>query len=304
MATVSHSEVENYLMCRRRHYYGYGLSLERINTSNSLSRGTTGHKLQEVLYRTILSAGDDPKAQRAAFDNAVSKTWAEFKELAKHPHFDDDKHISMQEMIFDWYIPNEPFVRQGWQILAVEQEFNLLYDPDTDAHYPFVIDLIAYDPFGALVVIDHKFLYDFYTMEASRLQPQVPKYIGALRGLNYKVDYGVYNMIRTRPLKVSSRNIPTDRVDQIELHPSNQRVVRTFEEQIGAAKEIQDLKLLPIEEQDRRAYRTANKMVCQHCSFKDLCAMELEGGNVNLLKRTEFKQRARRTFVETSEDAE
>jgi len=72
-------------------------------------------------------------------------------------------------------------------------------------------------------------------------------------------------------------------------------------EQLGVAAEIQALKELPIEEQDKRAYRTANKMVCQSCSFRDLCSTELMGGNVELMKQTEYKVRERREFAIPSE---
>jgi len=91
-------------------------------------------------------------------------------------------------------------------------------------------------------------------------------------------------------------------VDYLEIKPSAQRVIRTFEEQINAANEIQTRKSWPIEEQERTAYRTANKMVCNSCSFKDLCTMELSGGNVPLLMRTEYRQRTRRQFNEVSEE--
>lgn len=302
MPSVSHSEIESFLQCRRKHYYSYGLSIERVNTSNALARGTAGHAVLESFYRTLLSAGPDPKLQRLAFDNALSVAWQTFNELPTG--YDDSRHLELQAILFDWYFPNEPFVRQGWQVLAVEKEFNLEYDPDTHAQYPFVVDLILFDPMGATVVVDHKFVYDFYSIRDTRLMPQIPKYIGALRGLNYRVDYGVYNMLRTRPLKTSSKNDVLDRSLTLEMHPSGQRVMRSFEEQIGAAREVQARKALPIEEQEKIAYRTANKTVCQHCSFVDICEIELEGGNAPLMLKSEYRPRKRRNHIEVSDDAD
>ena len=80
------------------------------------------------------------------------------------------------------------------------------------------------------------------------------------------------------------------------LKPNNTRIVTTFMEQLGVAAEIQALKELPLETQEKRAYRTANKMICQSCSFRDLCSTELMGGNVELMKKTEYKIRERKEF--------
>jgi hypothetical protein len=84
------------------------------------------------------------------------------------------------------------------------------------------------------------------------------------------------------------------------LKPNPARVKTTFLEQIHVADEVQALKSLPIEKQEERAFRVANKMVCQSCSFRDLCSTELIGGNVELMLRTEYKIRERREFTTTS----
>ena len=195
------------------------------------------------------------------------------------------------------YFANEFMVQNGWRVLAVEQEVNLLYNEQTDSRYPFVVDMIMEDKDGKIVVIDHKFVYDFYTPEQTDLQPQIPKYIGALRAMNYPVAYGAYNMLRTRKLK-------TPAADSMQyfmiLKPNKDRVLNTFMEQLGVAAEIQALKELPIEDQSRRAYRTANKMVCQSCSFRDICSTELMGGNTELMLKTEYKLRERRVIGVTN----
>ena len=147
---------------------------------------------------------------------------------------------------------------------------------------------------GRIVVIDHKFVYDFYTPEQTDLQPQIPKYIGALRALEYDVAYGAYNMLRTR--KVKTPTADGNNYFMI-LKPNAERVLNTFMEQLGVAAEIQALKELSLDDQNKRAYRTANKMVCQSCSFRDICSTELVGGNVELMKKTEYKIRERREFA-------
>jgi hypothetical protein len=297
MPSVSHSEVDSYLLCRRKHYYGYGLSLERINQSNSLATGTAGHKVLEVFYRTILDGGQTCEEQKDVFEAGLTAARDAFAEIVREGYEDASSRARLEDILFDeeWgYFANEFFVNNGWRILAVEAEYNLLYDEDSQATYPFVVDMVVQDTEGRYVVVDHKFVYDFYTPEQTDLQPQIPKYIGALRALGYEIAYGAYNMLRTRKIKA-----PTAENMQylLILKPNKERVVNTFMEQLGVAAEIQALKELSIEDQNKRAYRTANKMVCQSCSFRDICSTELVGGNVELMKKTEYKIRERREFA-------
>jgi len=296
MPSVSHSEVDSYLLCRRKHYYGYGLSLERISTSQSLATGTAGHRILEAFYAHLLSLSDTAEGQLENFDLGLERAQAVYREVVEEGYEDANNRALLYDMLFheEWgYFHNEFMVRNGWKVLAVEAEFSLIYDTDTDSSYPFVVDMIVEDPEGRYVVIDHKFVYDFYTPAQTDLQPQIPKYIGALRAMNHQIAYGAYNMVRTRKLKTPT----TDSMQYFMiLKPNTDRVLNTFMEQLGVAAEIQALKELTIEEQDKRAYRTANKMVCQSCSFREICSTELIGGNTKLMLKTEYKIRERRVI--------
>jgi hypothetical protein len=301
MPSVSHSEVDSYLLCRRKHYYGYGLSLQRVRESDSLATGVAGHATLEAFYRTIIDNGITVEEQQAAFDKALDAAAKKYDELKADGFQEANRRASLYEILFhsDYgYFNNEFFVKNGWRVLAVEAEYNLQYDDETKATYPFVVDMIVQDPEGNYVVIDHKFVYDFYTPEATDLQPQIPKYIGALRALGHEIAYGGYNMLRTRTLK---ERTPESNNYFMILKPNATRITTTFMEQLGVAAEIQALKELPLENQEKRAYRTANKMICQSCSFRDLCSTELMGGNVELMKKTEYKIRERKEFSLPSE---
>lgn len=291
MPSVSHSEVDSYLLCRRKHYYGYTLSLQRVQESAALAMGTAGHKVLEVFYNAILEG--------ATFDNALAGAKSVSDELRKDVNVPANR-ANIFDVLFDFYFPNEPFVKEGYKILAVEKEFNLKYDEENDLSYPFVVDLIVESPDGKTIVVDHKFVYDFYNYEASIMQPQIPKYVGALRALNYKIDHGMYNMIRTRKLKEPDFDSMCQRLD---VKPEPERVRQVFTEQIAVASEIQKIKQHTPEQQADGAYRVANKMVCQSCSFLDVCRTELSGGNVKLMIQTEYKIRERKEFAVSEEKA-
>jgi hypothetical protein len=301
MPSVSHSEVDSYLLCRRKHYYGYSLSLERVSTSHSLATGTAGHRILETFYKTLLSAGETADKQLNAWDQAITTAQQEYETIVSEGYEDAPNRALLHDILFndDWgYFANEYMTRAGWTIMAVEAEFSLVYDEDKQSSYPFVVDMIVKDTEGRFVVIDHKFVYDFYTPEQTDLQPQIPKYIGALRAMNYEIGYGAYNMLRTRKLKTPDSGSMNY---FMILKPNTERVLNTFMEQLGVAAEIQALKELPIEDQSKRAYRTANKMVCQSCSFRDICSTELIGGNTQLMLKTEYKIRERRVIGATNE---
>lgn len=301
MPSVSHSEVDSYLLCRRKHYYGYGLSLERVTTSQSLATGTAGHRVLEAFYRHLLELASTAEGQLERFDIALKRAEEEYDAIIAEGFEEPSNRAQLFDILFnhDWgYFANEFMVRNGWTIVAVEKEFSLVYDEESDSKYPFVVDLVVRDPKGDYVVIDHKFVYDFYTPAQTDLQPQIPKYIGALRALDYQIAYGAYNMLRTRKLKTPA----SDSMQYfMMLKPNPDRVLNTFMEQLGVAAEIQALKELSIEEQDKRAYRTANKMVCQSCSFREICSTELMGGNTELMLRTEYKIRERRVIGAANE---
>lgn len=289
MPSVSHSEVDSYLLCRRKHYYGYTKSLQRVQESAALAMGSAGHKVLEEFYTAIVR-GD-------SFDEALEEAKIVADELRQQVNIPANR-ANIFDTLFDIYFPNEPLVKEGWEILAVEKQFNLEYDPDTQAQYPFVVDIIAKSPEGKVVVIDHKFVYDFYNYEASIMQPQIPKYIGALRALNYKIDHGAYNMIRTRKLKESTAD---GMIAWLDVKPEPARVQQVFKEQIAVASDIMAIKSLDEKQQDEHAYRVANKMVCQSCSFLDICRTELSGGNSKLMIQTEYKIRERKEFVVSEE---
>lgn len=299
MTSVSHSEVDSFLLCRRKHYYGYVKSYQRVRESSSLAMGSAGHRVLEVFYKTILDAGTTLADQAKAVTKATLAAKQEMDYLAREVEIPSNR-ANIFQTLNDFYFPNEPFVANGWLVQGVEKQFNLEYDAENNLQYPFVVDLIVVSPEGQTVVVDHKFVYDFYTYEASIMQPQIPKYIGALRALNYKIDYGMYNMVRTRKMKESDF---TSMCHLLAVKPEPIRVKQVFMEQIGVANEIARLSSLSDEERDAVSFRVANKMVCQSCSFLDLCRTELTGGNSKLMIETEYKIRERKQ-IPVSEEAE
>jgi len=359
MPSVSHSRADGYLLCRRKDYYGYTLGLQRVSDQDSMALGSAGHKCLEVLYKHVLDAGTTRKAQKAALKSGFKAMYEQYLQFVKEGWEDRDDRMPLKD-ILKRYVDLEPFVSQGWLVKGVEQEFLLEYDPDTQSRFRFVIDLILEDPEGRTAIVDHKFIFDFYGPDAAAIQGQVPKYIGALRGLGHKAHYGIYNMLRTRKIRgekklkgqlvedlekagveahsvvvtqhdfdqtelaeVSLKTLTVDKLtvlakehkldlyagptdgqvhDILYIRPSAARVVRTFQEQVDVASEITERELLPVEVIERTAFRTANKMVCNGCSFRDLCEAQLAGQSVKLMMSTEYQTKEKRPEIEVSQE--
>lgn len=309
--SVSHSRVESYLRCQRQEYYSYGRKIQKSDTSTALALGTAIHSVLERLYSTVLAAGMSKAKQRAAYPDAVEAALARVEELYAEGFVDSEKRAPLR-LIIEKYLQREPLIDNTWRedddrqwlIMAVEKEFRLEWDPESKSSYPFVIDLIAKDPEGYVTVIDNKGVYDLYSYEKIELMPQIPKYIGALRALGYKVgNYGVYNMLRTRPDTKAGRPLSEWARFQ-EMKVSGTRVQRTFEEQIVTSVRVHQLDLLSPEERDRQAVRSAaGTDTCERmCDFRELCVEELRGGNTAVLMRSLYEPKKKREKIEVSRE--
>lgn len=332
MTHVSHSEVEAFLICRRRHWYGYVKRIRSRKPGIALAYGTAGHSVLAAYYETILQAGTTRTAQFRAQKAALAAAEAKMDEVyAEGFREDEEKQANLRTQLFDLYFPNEPFVKEGWLIEAVEVEKDLEVDEGLD--FKFVIDLIATDPQGKRVVIDHKFKNRFDDTETITLLPQISKYIAALRADGLKVAYGMYNEIRTAKVrgakKLKGALIETlaeagqtpvagltvdmltelctklgleiyagptldQAVMQLKLKPGNVQVINTFTEQLNVMDEIVERKRLPIEVQETTAYRTSNPLACKYCDYRLLCEADLTGQNSKLLMDSEYEVKPKR----------
>lgn len=309
--SVSHSRVEAYLRCRRQEFYGYGRKLQRVETSTALALGSAIHSVLEALYRHVLSAGMSKKAQREAYPEGVKKALARVEDIYAEGFTDSDKRAPLR-LIIEKYLQREPFIDNAWRedddrqwlVMAVEKEFSLIWDDETNAQYPFIIDLIMKDPDGYTIVVDNKGVYDLYSYDNTQLMPQIPKYIGALRALGYKVgNYGVYNMLRTRPAPKTKERPLSEWAFSMSFDVSATRVQRSFMEQVSASRMVHELDSLDPEERDLRALRVNNPDICNRmCDFRDLCVEELRGGNTAILLKTEYKVKEKRAKIEVSRE--
>lgn len=276
---TSHSEVESFLMCERRHYYAYGKRLQSKSPSRDLVRGLLGHSGLEFYYN-LLKANKSTNikdfinpTRELVFDNA-----SEYGETGSE--MAGEVAVLLTEYI-KYYFERD----REMQILEVEGHHKI---PINEQFYiEMVVDLVA-RTWNGIVAFDHKFTYDFYSPIQLRLNPQLPKYVKALELAGLPVDKAYYNLIRYRVTK-DNRDNPEAKFRREQVPLSANRVERTINEQIEVAKEILTLKDWPLEVWEESVVRTANNMACQRCPFKTICAMDLEGKDTTLEEQFSFK---------------
>lgn len=297
---VSHSEAESFLSCRRKHFYGYikNGGLKPNVSAAALSAGSFVHECLETYYNVCLAAGDTNKKQRGAHKEAVAAARAHYDAQIKKGEFTDEPrsgYRTIEEALFTHYFPNESLVRAGWIIQAVELKVSLEIDlgDDMEYQYPFVVDLIALDPDGKTVVIDHKFVYDFYSGEDVELLSQLPKYLGALRAGEFPADYAAYNMIRKRSKKDAKIE---DVVKFLPSRPTTHQVQDVMGEQIAVAADVIGIRAAGEEAAEQMAYRSAGTITCRGCDFRDICTSERVGGDISAALAIDFTVKSDKPF--------
>jgi hypothetical protein len=198
--------------------------------------------------------------------------------------------IKLVQLLIDYF---ELYRDCDWEILEVEKEFKV--EVSDDLTMPVVVDLIVRVPGKGIHVVDHKFSYDLYNPDVMDINPQLPKYVAALRLSGIAVQGAIYNEIRYREFK--DPKPPSQLMRRTPITLTSKRVTTTVAEQIKAAKRIDYLRSLPQEEWEDKILRVANSNVCKSCPFTNICINDLNGYPRQALLEHGYKKRVRRQIA-------
>ncbi len=273
---VSHSEVDTYLLCQRRHYYAFGEKIQKRHLSESLQRGIAGHSMMEAFFTEFKKSN--------SFNYSLDRVDYRFGQLLS-PMMDPKELKILTELqvrIVGYLRHYENTIRQ-WDIRYVEHTFRVPLDQSIipGLVFAFTPDLIFWHH-GRFNVVDWKFPYNFYGAVEKSLLPQIPKYLSALRMLGMIVGKGYYGMIRYRTLK--EPNAP--QMYKLEEHtPNRANLERTWKEYYQVVQEIAHLKTQYGSNWESKVKRVGNQLVCRSCAFKELCAAEKDGSDGIRIRR-------------------
>jgi len=275
MRRISNSEAACWLTCKRKYFYEFDLNLEPKVVGQALGRGVLLHDVL-ALYYERLKAG---VSHNVAVVDARARLQTFMASLPMETVMEVDRLL---QGYWNYYQGDK-----DWEILEVEKSYDL---PLTEEYeYALRLDLLVrVRSTGAIVLVDHKTTYDFWSADDLDLNPQFPKYIGSLRANGVAVDYALLNQIRTRSIKNPDAN---DLFRRVDYRPSRQKVANAIREQVIVNQEIVKHRSLPIEVRGNMATRVLNKQICKYCDMKPLCMSEYDGGEIKHMVDNDYKQR-------------
>jgi hypothetical protein len=280
----SHSEVESYLQCERRHFYSYGHEIQGIYTSEALERGIMIHAALATYYEEL--KGGATKAV------AEAKGYQTLAQLGNDSQAYDGVKLLAQcaDLLIAYF---NHYRDEDIEVLAVETEYLV---PITDDYSLQVrIDLICRVA-GRVIVRDHKVIYDFYNAKKTDLQSQLPKYLAGLWSMQEspKIDLLEYNEIRHRTTE-ENKHDPSLRFRHTEVPITRQRVLTTLTEQLQVAKRIASLRAKGLDEWGKTVVR--NSSACGNCPFTNICTAELNGEDIEMIKKYDYRPKTKRAAM-------
>lgn len=280
---ISNSEVSSWLTCQRQYRYAYDLKLEPIPTGKSaLGTGIAAHEGFQAYNRARVAGADHMEGIRAQDQMLMGLIGN------SRAHQDDVYQAKILCSVYHNHYGDEfPY----FEIIDAEQTVDL---PLTDGFtMPLRYDLYYIDKrTGKYVLSDYKTTYDFWTDARIKLSPQFAKYFASFRNNSMPVDICRLDQIRTRWKKVADRTFD-ELFKRIEVLPSKAKMAGTLRQHIIASQRIVEYRELPDEVRPEVALPSLNWLVCSQCSYKSLCAAELDGldkVSMDLIKSTEYKQ--------------
>lgn len=283
MYVVSNTEVTTWSLCKRQHFYrfnwgGTGIEPKWFNLPLYLYRGIIGHEAKAAYYSAMKEGLTIAECKRAAF--AVLQR-ERVKIAFQRP--DDYEHmeiINQLKTLIDLYA--HYYDEESFRVLEVETVHQVSISVDT--LYSLRLDLLVEYTRGKfkghVMVMDHKFVYNFFNAVKIKLDSQFPKYIKTVADdLGIIIKYGVINQIRHRTIKDATPDQIFKR-ELISLSPTKMQGI--WDEQKRIAEKIVHGNEEPL--------RTLSGLSCRSCLFHMVCDTELEGEPIDNLVKTQFQK--------------
>lgn len=264
---ISNSEVNTFQTCERQHYYAFREALKpKKGHSKSLTRGIVGHEALELYY----------KAKRKGFSKEVCTQQligAVESEIPKYPEYSQELYqlISVLQRYVEYYW-DEP-----WKILEVESTHSTLLGNST-VKYGLRLDLLVEVTSGRdkgqIIIVDHKFVYDFFNDREKQMNTQLVKYIRTLKKNGIPVRKAILNQIRYRQMKSADPNMLFRRDTIVTTDKESERFMEEFSK---VAEDIDWLTGLSQEIHKASSRMHIDKQTCSQCAFQPLCKLNLQG---------------------------
>lgn len=276
---VSNTEITTYNSCTMQHHYMYVLGLGPREPAMNLYRGQLGHSALETYYSLLqegLPVDEAHKASLMVIDSEISRIRIEEK-------WNTEKLLEASQIKHRLHYYTDVYPKEPFKVLAVEKEYRAPFRQGLD--FGFIIDLLVEmtegPKKGQVGLIDHKFSYNWKTVEELTLDSQLPKYRKALQDNGIPVKWIMFNQIRTRDMKYRS---PQEMFRKAYGLANATADAVIWHEQHQAAEEI-------VERKPPR--RVLAPMVCKTCPFKEPCMLGMNGQDITNILKDDYEVRRR-----------
>jgi hypothetical protein len=250
--------------------FSYVFQKASATKSRALNLGIVVHDILEVFFKAIQSGVTKLEARQA--------TMQKLTELYETDGFAADV-LTTAYMLVDRYIEFDT-IHSNSKILEVETDFFLPIN--SQYWYGLRLDLLVEATVGRqkgkVLLIDHKTTYDFWLPNDLLLNPQMPKYVTAVRFSGYPVHEAYLNQIRTRfDSKKIGEKLDDDLFRRSPVGITEERVKSALHHQMVASERILDMMNKPLSLIEDSCLPVQNKMVCKNCPFMEPC-IKMEDG--------------------------
>lgn len=255
---TSWSEIDTARHCLRKHHLRYkGDRWQLKEDAEPLRRGSSGHKLMELLYDLDFTGTPIERSKRV--DGRI-------KELAAEADPDAERLEWMFQGYWQAYGYGDPMWSE--HVEAAELEF-LVPLPDVGLgplNLKGIIDLVVWIN-NKLWVVDHKFSSRPIKPVDTEMADQWTLYCWALRQLGYPVFGSIHNYVKTEKLK--RKMTMEERFQRIPIHRSDREL-----ESVAAEATVQ----AHLAKMDNGAPRSPGEFCVRRCDFLDVCIADRRYG--------------------------
>ena len=271
---ISGSEVSTFQSCQMRWWFQFRLGVQPIKLSDALFVGTMGHEAlstyysqikEGVYWREAIESMTDFVVREMDKNNKLRRTGFITSQMASERQVLINKTAMILEEYANHYAESDSL---RYQVVEVEHMH-------VSGHFfAMRLDLLLRDnDTGQLVLMDHKFIRDFYLEKQLMMNSQLPRYMRVVIGDRMEtVSHGLLNQLRTRDVKDNDKRFQRARLPYDEVVAD-----KRASDQEKVAQQIRLKYDLSKRESMDTVIRTFSDYTCKFCPFTDPCALALAG---------------------------
>lgn len=246
----------------------------KLGYSVAITRGVVGHDALAEFY-TRKQAGESQASCLVGAMSVVDSAYDSFPDMSVE--FGQLKKVITRYAGHYW--------EENWIPVEIERQHEVFLDNKTSLSYGMRLDLLA-ESKGSLVLIDHKFVYNFFTDKELAMSAQLQKYLYTLNKNGIPVKTVVVNQIRYRELKNPD---PSMIFKRSYIYSSELERTNVMMEHKRTALKIQALKVMDKNDHFAETEMSLDKNTCGSCTFQPLCKDYLQGNSSTETKKILYK---------------